>query len=321
MNTRKLTGVILAAGKGSRMAPFSESYPKPLLPICNMPVLVHQIHQMKALGIEDVIIVIGHLGHVIAKTLGDGGDYGVRIRYVEQQRQLGIAHAVFGLEPHVPGPFLLFLGDIFFYTKDLSPMVNAVLEGGAVTALAVKKEPDPHAVRRNFAVLMGEDGYVSRVIEKPRHVRTNLKGCGLYLFDLEIFDAIRRTPRTAMRDEYEITESIQILIEDGLRLAANEVVVDDINLSFPCDLLGCNLKELARRGEDSIGGDEASRELGVVLENSVVGEGVTFEHPIHVRNSLILAGSHVTAKNDLDRVIITPDKIVDCREDVEVATS
>lgn len=316
MNSKKLTGVILAAGKGSRMAPFSENYPKPLLPVCNVPILVHQIQQMKALGIEDVIIVIGHLGHVVARTLGDGDAYGVKIRYVEQQRQLGIAHAVFGLEPHIKGPFLLFLGDIFFETKDLSPMVDAMLRGGTAAALAVKKEPDPRAVRRNFAVILGEGGYVSRVIEKPRHVRTNLKGCGLYLFELEIFDAIRRTPRTAMRDEYEITESIQILIEDGLRVSALEVVLNDINMSFPCDLLGCNLKELQRRELDYLAADPGALPQGVTLEGSVVGANVTFEHPIRVRNSLILAGSRVTAKSDLDRVIITPEKMVDCRDDV-----
>ncbi|MBI1353695.1 MAG: NTP transferase domain-containing protein [Acidobacteria bacterium] len=316
MRSRKLTGVILAAGKGSRMAPFSDAYPKPLLPICNTPILVHQIRQMKSLGIEDVIIVIGHLGHVIARTLGDGAAYGVNIRYVEQQRLLGIAHAVFGLEAHVDGPFLLFLGDIFFQTRDLSPMVDVVFEGGVAGALAVKREPDPKAIRRNFAVILGDDGAVTRVIEKPRHVRTNLKGCGLYLFDLEIFDAIRRTPRTAMRDEYEITESIQILIEDGHRVAALEVVLDDVNMSYPNDLLTCNLSELDRQGKDY---EAAAPELlspGVVLQRSVVGAGVTFEHPIRLSNSLVFPGSRVTSQGDLDGVIITPDKMVDCRAGV-----
>ena len=54
------------------------------------------------------------------------------------------------------------------------------------------------------------------MIEKPRYIDNDLKGCGLYLFDLPVFDAIRRTPKTAMRDEYEITAAIQIVIDDGL---------------------------------------------------------------------------------------------------------
>ena len=253
------------------MAPFSEQHPKPLLPVCNEPILGHQIRQMKSLGIEEVVIVIGHLGHVIARALGDGAAYGVRIRYVEQRELLGIAHAVFGLERYINGPFLLFLGDIFFQTKDLSPMIEAIREPDVAAVLAVKHEPDPSAVRRNFAVMLGEDGLVTRVIEKPRHVKTTLKGCGLYLFDLEVFDAIRRTPRTAMRDEYEITESIQILIEDGYRVSALEVVLDDINISYPYDLLRCNMMELDRLGQKHALADSTVLEKGIEIEHSVVG--------------------------------------------------
>ena len=66
------------------MGPFGERVPKPIVPICNRPLLAYQLDYMRQLGIEDVIIVIGHLGHEIARTLGDGSDYGVRIRYVEQ---------------------------------------------------------------------------------------------------------------------------------------------------------------------------------------------------------------------------------------------
>lgn len=297
------------------MAPFSDRYPKPLLPVCNEPILVHQIRQMQTLGIKDVIIVIGHLGHVIASELGSGEKLGVRIRYIEQQKLLGIAHAVFGLERYVDGPFLLFLGDIFFETRDLSPLVEALRERDAAAALAVKHESDPGAVRRNFAVMLGEDGWVSRVIEKPRHVRTTLKGCGLYLFDLEIFDAIRRTPRTAMRDEYEITESIQILIEDGYPVAALEVVLNDVNLSYPCDLLSCNLNQLERLKQRVLTAD--APQPGVRLDNAVVGAGVEFEHPISVRNSLIFPGSRVKTDADLEGVIVTPDRMVDCRAGAE----
>lgn len=321
MSEKKLTGVILAAGKGSRMAPFSERHPKPLLPVCNEPILGHQIRQMKSLGIDEVIIVIGHLGHVIAQALGDGSAYGVKIRYVEQRELLGIAHAVFGLERYVNGPFLLFLGDIFFETKDLSPMVEAIREPDVAAVLAVKHEADPAAVRRNFAVMLGEDGSVTRVIEKPRHVRTTLKGCGLYLFDLEVFDAIRRTPRTAMRDEYEITESIQILIDDGYRVSALEAVLGDINISYPYDLLRCNMMELDRLGQKHELADPAILEKGIEVDHSVIGRDVAFSSSIRVRNSLIFDESRVTATNDLEGVIVTPEKIVDCRDDLRTVWS
>ncbi len=93
--------------------------------------------------------------------------------------------------------------------------MDQVLSGEVNANLVSMYEPDPEMVRRNFVIQADGRGRVSRVIEKPRYVDSQLKGCGLYVFDQHIFDAIRRTPRTAMRDEYEITDSIQILINDG----------------------------------------------------------------------------------------------------------
>ena len=86
-----MVGVILAAGRGSRIQPFSSRYPKPILPVCNKPILEHQIAHMVALGIREVIIVVGHLGYEIARVLGDGHQLGVKIQYAEQKEILGIA--------------------------------------------------------------------------------------------------------------------------------------------------------------------------------------------------------------------------------------
>src|SRR5258708_7043288 len=90
----EFVGVILAAGHGTRMQPFSDRYPKPLLPICDKPQIVHQICIMRDLGICNIYVLIGHRGYQIAEVLGDGSSLGVTIRYVEQKSMLGIAHAV-----------------------------------------------------------------------------------------------------------------------------------------------------------------------------------------------------------------------------------
>jgi len=309
----KLVGVILAAGKGSRMAPFSARYPKPLLPVLNKPVLVYQIDQLKALSAEDIYIVIGHLGYEIARALGDGSTFGVRIHYVEQEKVLGIAHALARLEGHIKTRFLMFLGDIFFETSDLSKMIIEMDTNDAAAVLAVKDEPDRAAIQRNFTVMLDDHGDARRVIEKPRHARTRMKGCGIYLFDLPVFDAIRRTPRTAMRDEYEITDSIQILIDDGYRVRVSEVIQDDINLSYPHDVLDCNLAQLRRLGRCHTVGQLGGDVHPAVYENCVIGDGVTFAHPVEVRNSVIFAGSRIESTVPLDRVIVTPEVIIDCR--------
>ena len=115
--SKEIMGVILAAGKSTRMQPFSSRYPKPILPVLGKPLLVHQIEMLVDLDVRDLVIVIGHLGHEVVRELGDGGRFGVRIKYVEQDHTLGIAHAVSKLERHVDRPFFLFLGDIFFEVK------------------------------------------------------------------------------------------------------------------------------------------------------------------------------------------------------------
>lgn len=296
-------GAILAAGRGRRMEGLGETCPKPLLPVCNKPVLVHQIEIMRSLGIEDVVVLIGYRGHEVAETLGDGHRYGVRIRYAEQHEPLGIAHAVGLLEPHVDRPFLLFLGDVFFIPGDLAGMM-ATFEGqpgGAV--LATIDGADPGAIRRNFSVTISPDGFVTRVVEKPLHPPNRLKGVGVYLFDHSVFDAIRRTPRTALRNEYELTDAIQILIDEGHPVRAVHAIEQDVNITTPADLLSVNLRCLRKA---SLIGPNGHIHRGAHFDRAIVGPDVTISHPIRVRRSLIFARTDVARRDDIEHSIVTP---------------
>ena len=309
----RMAGIILAAGKGARMYPFSERSPKPILPILNRPLLTHQIEVMRDSGIGEIHIVVGHLGYQVASTFGDGSRYGVRIQFIEQETMLGLAHAVGALEARVQVPFLLMLGDIYFHLKaPLRPLIDEVLRGEANANLVSMYEPDPAMVRRNFVIDADTTGRVRRVIEKPRYVDSQLKGCGLYVFDQHIFDAIRRTPRTAMRDEYEITDSIQILIDDGYVVHHSAIVERDLNLTKPDDLLAINLIELDRRGLTRLLGERVSAPEGAVIERSVIGDGVTIRHPIRISNSVIMPEVVVDTANDLESVVMDGEHSVYC---------
>jgi len=310
--SQQLTGVILAAGKGSRIQPLNLYLPKPLLPVCNKPIMQYQLEDMRGIGVEDVIIVAGHLKEEIISYFGDGSALGLRIRYVEQGQTLGIAHAVAQLENEVQRPFILFLGDIFLVPRDLQTMERMFWERRAGAVLAVKREENPEYVRRNFAVVLHASGTVTRVIEKPRYVSTDLKGCGVYIFDLAIFDAIRRTPRTAQRDEYEITNSIQILIDDGFPVYPAEVIDWDMNITFASDLLECNRNQLRRLGKPYLLGDNTHVHAGATVQDSVLGSGVTIEQPIRIANSLVFSGVRVSSDQDLEHMLLTPNVAVDC---------
>jgi dTDP-glucose pyrophosphorylase len=303
-------GVILAAGKGTRLSPFSDRYPKPILPILGKSLLQHQIECLRDIGVRRVFVVIGHLGFEVVRALGDGRNLGVELDFIDQGPTLGIAHAVSKLEGVVDRPFMLFLGDIFFLHDNLSRMIAMLGTDDVHGVLAVKEEASTEAIRRNFVVLEDGAGFVKRVIEKPQYPPTRLKGCGLYLFDPVFFDAVRRTPRTAMRDEYEITDAIQIFVDDGHRVRAARVIREDLNLSFPADLLDINLRLL---GDGRHIGANVRLAAGCSVERSVIMDGVTVERPIAIRDSLIFPGVCVQSSVDLVRTIVTPDQVIECR--------
>ena len=299
-------GVILAAGGGSRIRPLSSSFPKPMLPICNKPIIHYQVEQLASLGIRKIFIVCGQLQDIFYKYFGSGERWGVSIEYIRQEKPLGIAHAIAQVEPVVSRPFILFLGDIFFITRDLSRMIDLFERRLASAVLGVKQEPDPEYIRRNYAVMLHESGLVRRVVEKPRYSRSNLKGCGIYLFDLPFFDAVRRTPRTAMRDEYEATSAIQILIEDGYPVYSSEIIDWDMNITFIEDLLLCNLKVLDQLGSECVIGENASIHPQARIRRSVIGDKVVIHHPITVQDSVILADTHIQEQRDISGSLVGP---------------
>lgn len=305
-----LTGVILAAGTGGRIRPLSLSVPKPLLPVCNKPIMQYQIEEMKKIGIKHIIIVIGHLKNKIEECFKDGKKLGVKISYVEQKQALGIAHAIGQLENYIQNPFLLWLGDIFFIPQNIGLLLKTFKEKRACGVLAVKKEDDYHLLKKNFAVITDKANRVKRVIEKPRYLHSNLKGCGIYLFDLNIFDAIRRTPRTAMRDEYEITNSIQILIEDGLALYPAEVIKWDMNITFAADLLSCNQFQLKKLKKNKVVGRNCRIHPRAVIKHSVIGNNVVVKFPVEVKNSVILDNVEYKSKKNIDSCLISTHSII-----------
>lgn len=315
MAISEFMGVILAAGKGTRMRPFSTHWPKPLLPVLGKPLLVHQIEIMRDLGVRDVVLVIGHLGHEVVQKLGDGARFGMRFRYVEQEDTLGIAHAVSRLDPHVDRPFFLFLGDIFFETENLGSMAERFGVDGTAAVLAVRREADPAALRRNFTVEVGADGrHVVRVVEKPRFPKTDLKGCGIYLFDPAFFDAVRRTPRTALRDEYEITDAIQIFIDGGHRVEAAAVILQDLNVSYARDLLKLNVHLLDKTGERNWVAPGVQIHPGAKLERCIVMEGAAITSAVTLRECLIFPNTQVRRSEDATRLIFTPEHEIHCDE-------
>ena len=103
--------VIMAGGKGTRIASVRSDVPKPMINICGKPILEHQIDNLKACGLTDIILVIGYLGDKIKEYFGDGSKFGVNIEYFIEDYPLGTAGALFKM-PQLTEDFLLLCGDV-----------------------------------------------------------------------------------------------------------------------------------------------------------------------------------------------------------------
>ena len=149
-----------------------------------------------------------------------------------------------------------------------------------------------------------------RVIEKPRQLPNMLKGCGLYLFDLAIFDAIRHTPRTAMRDEYELTDSIQILIDYDYPVRVAPIVDWDINVTYIGDLIRCSTHVLRKSGVSHLIGERASVAEGTDLIDSVVGDGAVVAQPARFERCVIMPGATVNGAGPYSDCVITQEGVL-----------
>jgi dTDP-glucose pyrophosphorylase len=185
------------------------------------------------------------------------------------------------------------------------------LEQGAC-AIAVKHEPETRLIAEACAVTVEADGRVVDIVEKPMRPATPLKGCGMYACTADFFDAVARTPRTALRNEYELTTALELHVKSGRPLFAEPIVQWDANLTRPTDLLECNLRWLEDTRHASFTAPDARVAADVVLTSAVVGAGASIGRGAHVSQSVVFPAATVTAGTTVQRAIVTPGGVVQC---------
>ena len=235
--------IIPCAGDGTRISPYSQILPKPLLPVGNKPLMQHTLEMLKSLGIEDVILIIGkkvdneYYFNIMKTYFGDGERYGLHIDYVVQDQPKGIGHAVSMTEPVIgKKPFLMLLGDEIYAKSNHDEMLSEF--GDCCNAvIGLKKWKDKNQIKRNYTVKF-EDGFVSELYEKPTDdelLKLKILGLGSYVFDKNVFEAIEKTP-PSKRGEIEITDSINTLIQLGNKVKGFYLKGEYLNVTFPEDL-------------------------------------------------------------------------------------
>ncbi|MBN2075690.1 MAG: NTP transferase domain-containing protein [Dehalococcoidales bacterium] len=195
--------VILAGGKGTRLKPYTVNFPKPLMPIGDMPILEIIVRQLKSHGLDDLIITVGHLSELIKAFFEDGMRFGVNIKYSKEDKPLGTIGCLSLIKKDLNETFLMINGDTLT-TLNFQDLVSYHKNNGAIGTIALKK-------RESYidfgTVEIDTDNNIQAYIEKP--TLTHQVSMGVYVFEPKLLEYIEYNKRL------DFPDLIQTLIKEG----------------------------------------------------------------------------------------------------------
>jgi UDP-N-acetylglucosamine diphosphorylase/glucosamine-1-phosphate N-acetyltransferase len=241
--------VILAAGEGQRLRPFTVNRPKAMLSIADKPILQYIIEALSQNGIRNIVLTVGYRKEQVYDYFGSGERCGVNITYVTQVPQLGTAHALMQVKDAVEDEFLVLSGDNLIEASTIADFVQVKPE-----TLLVKRVANPS----RYGVVNIEGGEVQDIVEKPAEAKSNLVNTGIYAFTKDIF--------TFTEDVLDIPDALNNMLVADYTINARETDDTWLDVVYPWDIISLNEAVLKNIGV-SLGG---TIETGVSLRGSVV---------------------------------------------------
>ncbi len=219
----KIKIVIPMAGYGTRLRPHTWSRPKQLISLAGKGVLSHILDMFKTLPDPDnveFVFIVGYLGDKIKEYM-DEYHPKYKVNYVLQEEMKGQSHAIYLAKDYLNGPMLMVFADTLIETN-----LSFLTDVEADVIAWVKPVPDP----RRFGVTeIGEDGYVKRLIEKPKEMYNNLAVVGFYYFkeSSNLIAAIEEqmTQKVKLKGEYFLADAVNIMLKNGIRMVTHRVDV------------------------------------------------------------------------------------------------
>jgi glucose-1-phosphate thymidylyltransferase len=304
-----LKGLILSGGAGTRLRPITHTSAKQLVPVANKPVLFYGIEALVEAGVTEIgIIIAPETGDEIREAAGDGSKFGAEITYIVQDKPAGLAHAVLTAAEFLgESPFVMYLGDNLL-ADGLRGLVATFRESEPDALILLTPVSDPSSY--GVAELDGDE--VVRLVEKPKDPPSNLALVGVYLFTPLILDAARSL-KPSGRGEYEITEAIQKLIEDGRKVQSEVVSGWWKDTGRLADMLEANrlvLEEVETRLDGEI--DEASKVEGrVVVEAGAKVSGSVVRGPAVIGAGARIEDAYVGPYTSIG------EQVTICRSEIE----
>ncbi len=298
-----MRAIIPVAGMGTRLRPHTHTQPKVLMHVAGKPILAHILDELVAVGVDEVILVVGYLGDMIEAYARERYSR-LRLHFVQQTEPLGNGHAVFVAREHLDGaPVLILFGDTII-KGDLAGLVRSTR-----TLAGVKEVEDP---RRLGVVELNAEGRVRRLLEKPTDPPTNLALVGVYFISdsraLRVaLDRLVQENRRA-RGELWLADGLQLMIDAGV-----DMRIFPIEHWYDCGtvdaLLAANRALLEatppsrRQFDRAIVKPPSFVSPTATIEDSVVGPHVSIADGARVVNS-ILRDSIINAQASVEDALL-----------------
>lgn len=246
-----MQGVILAAGKGSRLHPLTLERSKAMIPILGKPIVERVLETLVSNGVHEIVLVVSQDDHEIRRHFAEerraNGMPDVEIRFVEQPERLGMANALSLVAPYLHDAFVLSACDNLTPASHVAALLAAHTERQATATLSLMEIERSLVSRTGIVELC--DGWVQRIVEKPtpEEAPSNISSLPLYVFARDILEYVPRV-QPSPRGEYELQDAIQMLI-DATGAVTGVFTQERLQLTNAGDLLALNRHYLITGGD------------------------------------------------------------------------
>jgi len=322
-----MLGVILHGGYGTRLRPLTHTGPKQLIPVANKPISQHALEDLVEAGVNEIAIVLGNTyPEKVKEHFGDGSKFGAKITYIEQGEPKGIAQAIGLCEQYVKTePFIVYLGDNLVKggIKEFTETFKTSKHDAMILLCEVENP-------QLFGVAKFKNGKLVGLVEKPKQPPSNYVLAGIYFFKPVIFEMIRKL-KPSWRGELEITEAIQLLLENTYNvghkfvkgwwkdtgtpediLEANRLVLDELKT----EIRGKIENKSSTQGRISLGENALIKQGALIRGPAIIGENSTIETDVYI-GPYTSVGNNVTIKRgEIENSIIMNNCFIDVNEKI-----
>ena len=324
-----MKAVILAAGEGKRLRPFTETMPKVMLPIANKPLLEHILDAVKNTGVIEVVLIVGYKKEVIMDYFKDYK--GIKITYVTQEKQLGTAHALLQAKKHVNNSFIVLSGDNIIDKESIQKLIQDKSE----YCILIKEHSHPS----KYGAVFLEKQKLKKIVEKPKEDTGKFISTGIYKLPKSVFSKIEKLSKQGTHD---LSSIIQSVLNEKITIST-KIANLWMDIVYPWDLIHVNEimiqnsksstagkieKNVVIKGDVSIGKDTKiysgcyivgpviigkGCEIGpnaCIFPSTAIGDNTVVNPFTEIRNSVVMKDTHIGSNSFITNSVVSRGSII-----------